>query len=276
MDPLAPQQFQSAHSFLNQFRKQSNAWSTCLSVLTQMSNAQNASSMDSNILIIRFSAQTLYDNLLEHWRSINGQHKMQIVSALQSFNQCFTSKYLMSYLQSNASSSSNDAVQSFRFILNKTCQSVAFLALNTKQAMPMMQSVFNNCSSLKLPQQISVLWLHLETLNGFALEFEQQHVSRTIIEETRSALTAQSRDTLLTLIANALRSALQFETKMYRLIQITMETVKHWIDVKCFEYVEIHWIESISFIQFAVFFGFNPFPFEPHRSLSLTQNPCTF
>ena len=198
-----------------------------------MSNAQNASSMDSNILIIRFCAQSLYDNLLEHWRLIDPQQKMQIVAALQSFNQCFIEKYLMSYLQSNGSSnSSNDAVQSFRFILNKTCQSVAFLALNTKQAIPMMESLFQHCSSIKLPQQLCMLWLDLETFNAFALEFEQQHVSRTIIEDTRNALTSQCRDSFLKLVSFALRSALQFETKMYRLIQITMETVKHWIDVK--------------------------------------------
>ena len=181
--------------------------------------------------ILAFSSQTVYDNLLDNWRAINIQQRMQIVTALQTFIQSFSDKYLLTYLQSK-SNNQQTMDQNFRFIFNKICQTIAFLALNAKQTTNMMQGVFNTCLSIQLPQQLSLLWVNLELLNAFALEFEQQHVAPTIIQETQDFLMTKYRETLLKILMCSLKGAQQYRFTLYRLMEISFATLKHWIKVK--------------------------------------------
>ena len=231
----AQEQFIEANKFLTEFRAHPQAWNVCLTILSQI-NDTNMSS-NNGIQILAFSSQTVYDNILENWRNISIQQRMQIVTSLQKFIQSFSAKYLLSYLQSgtnnNINNNSNNQLmnQNFRFIFNKTCQTIAFLALNAEQATNMIESVFNSCLSIQLPQQLSLLWVNLEILNAFALEFEQQHVSQTIISETRDFLTTKYRNTFLKIIMCSLKASQQYQNTLYRLIQISFASLKHWINV---------------------------------------------
>ena len=218
-----PHQIKESNEFLTKFNKHPKAWSVCLNILSQMSDAQS-------MTILQFSAQTVYDNLLENWRTISIQQRMQIVSTLQSFISSFCEKYLCSYLQPKNDDGNNSFNESmYRFIFNKTCQSIALLALNSNEAANMMQSVFSSCLSLKLPQQLCSLWVNLEILNAFALEFGQQHVSQSIIRKTQSFLNANYKDTFLKIMLCSLQ--LSHKQSIYRLMQITFSTLKHWINV---------------------------------------------
>ena len=134
---------------------------------------------------------------------------MRIVQTLQRFTRAFGDEHLKGYLeapQGSGSGSRSELAQSFRFIVNKSCQAMAFLALNTEQAANMMPSVFQSCAALQLSRQLSALWLNIEILNAFALEFQQQHVAEATIQKTRQLPTTRYKQPFLAMLTAALRS----------------------------------------------------------------------
>eukprot|EP01084_Bolivina_argentea_P193611 332151_1 len=96
---------QTANKFLMEFNKHPNAWSVCLSILIESTNNNND---ENTILILRFSAQTVYDGLLQHWQNTTIQQRKEIIAKLKIFIESFSNKYLFSYLDLNQNSNNNN------------------------------------------------------------------------------------------------------------------------------------------------------------------------